>query len=199
MLAATTDFAPFRVTICGIDELAAHRAAGVSHVLSILDPGWPEPEAFYAFDPHRRLELRFHDVIDEGRGATAPQRRDVERLLDFGRELDAAPGSHLLVHCHAGVSRSSAAMTLILAQALPDVPDDAVLREVLRIRGKAWPNLRMIEIGDRLLGRGGALVHATHRLHRAQLDRRPELAEFMTLGGRGREVLAAQASVSPGW
>jgi hypothetical protein len=35
------------ITICGLDELKDHSARGVSHVLSILDPSWPEPEAFW--------------------------------------------------------------------------------------------------------------------------------------------------------
>src|SRR5271154_1014214 len=51
-------------TTDAVDGLGFHSAAGVTHVLSILDPGWPEPEAFNAFAPHRRLELRFHDVIE---------------------------------------------------------------------------------------------------------------------------------------
>ena len=89
---------PFQVTICGIDELELHCAAGVTHVLSILDPGWPEPEAFGAFDPHRRLELRFHDVIETEPGCVAPESLDVEQLLSFGRDLTEGKGTHLLVH-----------------------------------------------------------------------------------------------------
>lgn len=42
------------LTICGLDELDSHNARGVSHVLSLLDPDWPEPMAFWAFDPHVR-------------------------------------------------------------------------------------------------------------------------------------------------
>ena len=30
--------APFKIRVCGIDELAGHCDAGVSHILSILDP-----------------------------------------------------------------------------------------------------------------------------------------------------------------
>src|SRR5579863_1711298 len=105
----STNLAPFRVTICGIAELDEHCAAGVTHVLSILDPEWPDPGAFDAFLPHRRLALRFHDIIEPAPDRLPPSRRDVEELLAFGRELGASPVSHLLVHCHAGVSRSTAA------------------------------------------------------------------------------------------
>jgi hypothetical protein len=44
-------------------------------------------------------------------------------------------------------------MTLILAQARPDLSADSILSEVLRIRSRAWPNLPIIELGDALLGR----------------------------------------------
>ncbi len=186
---------PFRITVCGIEELAGHTAAGVSHVLSILDPEWPVPEAFGSFGEHEKLELRFHDVIEDTAGQDGPREAHVEQLLCFGRDLMAAPPpeAHLLVHCHAGISRSTASMTLILAQAMPDTPAAEVLAEVQRIREKAWPNLRIIEMGDAMLGRGGTLVAASHDIYRRQLARRPWLAEEMTRMGRAREVAAGKA------
>jgi predicted protein tyrosine phosphatase len=186
---------PFDITVCGIDELTEHCTVGVSHVLSILDPGWPVPPAFGAFGEHQRLELRFHDIIAEAADRIAPEREHVAALLGFGRDLLAEPprSRHLLVHCHAGISRSTAAMTLILAQALPDVPAPEIIAEVLRIRGKAWPNLRMIELGDAMLGRSGALIAAVPELYRHQLQRRAELGEAMREAGRAREVDAALA------
>jgi predicted protein tyrosine phosphatase len=183
--------APFQVTICGIDELGFHWEAGVTHVLSILDPGWPEPEALGAFDAHRRLELRFHDVIEAGPGWIAPERRDVEQLLTFGRDLTEARGAHLLVHCHAGVSRSTAAATLILAQARPDRPAEEVLQAIVRQRSHAWPNLRILELGDALLERRGEVVDAARAHYRRRLEREPWLIEQMIDGGRGREVAEA--------
>jgi len=182
---------PFQVTICGIDELGFHSDGGVTHVLSILDPGWPEPDAFGAFDPHRRLELRFHDVIEARPGWIAPERQDVEHLLAFGRDLTQARGTHLLVHCHAGVSRSTAAATLILAQTRPDRPAEEALLAVVRQRPRAWPNLRVLELGDALLGRGGEIVEAARAHYRRVLEREPWLAEQMIDGGRGREVAEA--------
>ena len=190
---------PFGITVCGIDELAGHGDAGASHVLSILDPDHPVPEAFGAFGEHEKVELRFHDIIDETPGLLAPQPAHVERVLALGRSLLARPAgtAQLLVHCHAGISRSTASMVLVVAQALPDLPADAVLQRVHSIREKAWPNLRIVELGDAMLGRGGALVAATHALHRLQLERRPDLAEFMRQSGRSRETAAAGGTVAP--
>ena len=184
-------FAPFRITICGIPELDDHSAAGITHVLSILTPELPEPEAFAAFSPHRRLTLRFHDIIEPSPDRLAPSREDVERLLAFGRELSAASGSHLLVHCQAGVSRSTAAAALILAQAHPDWPAQEALDVVTRLRPRAWPNLRILELGDALLGRDGEIVAAAGAMYRRALDREPLLQEAMIDSGRGREVVAA--------
>ncbi len=186
---------PFGVTICGIDELIDHCTIGASHVLSILDPAVPVPEAFGSFGEHEKLELRFDDIIEDTYGLIAPQPEDVAALLAFGRDLMAEPkpSAHLLVHCHAGISRSTAAMALIMAQAMPHEPAASIIGMVHAIREKAWPNLRIIELGDAMLGRHGSLVAATSALHRLQLARRPQLADFMEQGGRGREIAAARA------
>lgn len=186
--------APFKVSICGIEELADHCEAGVSHVLSILDPDWPVPDAFGAFDEHTKLELRFHDIIEEhDADRIAPQQDHVADLLTFGRGVSLESEAHLLVHCHAGVSRSTASMALILAQALPNLPGAHIFEEILRMRPRAWPNLRILELGDAMLGRRGELVVAAIAVYRTQLDTRKYLADQMRLGGRGREIEAAAA------
>jgi predicted protein tyrosine phosphatase len=188
---------PFRITVCGIDELAAHREARVSHVLSILDPDWPVPEAFGRFGEHEKLELRFHDVIEDAPRSVVPGAGHIRQLLAFGARLDREPGAHLLVHCHAGVSRSSASMALLIAQAVPEQPGEAIFAEIMRIRPQIWPNLRIVELGDEALGRNGDLVAAVRRVYRHQLGKRPELAAAFRLGGRGREVEAALLAARP--
>lgn len=183
--------APFQLTVCGLEELEGVGTARPSHVLSILDPDWPVPEAFGTYGEHEKLELRFHDVIEPMPGMVLPTEEHVRALLAFGRDLLAEPpaDAHLLVHCHAGISRSTASMALILAQGRPDVPAEAILAEVLRIRDKAWPNLRMLEMGDAMLGRGGTLPAAAHAIYRRQVERRPFLWEFMTNANRSRELV----------
>ncbi len=187
----TTDFALFPLTICGVEEIAGHRETGVSHVLSILDPDFPPPPAFGSFGEHKRLDLRFNDIIEDIAGRIAPQRDHVERVLAFGRDLVSEPGARLLVHCHMGISRSTAAAALMIAQAHPERSAADVFGEIVRIRPQAWPNLRIIELGDALLGRNGALVDALRPIYRARLAARPELAELFVAGGRGREVHVA--------
>jgi predicted protein tyrosine phosphatase len=182
---------PFQVTICGLDELAGHCALGVTHVLSILDPGWPEPTPLNVFEVNRRLRLRFHDVIEAQPGWIAPERWDVELLLAFGRDLAGSKNPHLLIHCHAGVSRSTAAAILVLAQTCPDRAAQEAVQEVVRLRPRAWPNLRILELGDEILGRRGEIVKAARAHYRRALEREPGLAEAMIDGGRGREVAAA--------
>ena len=190
-MVADKQLMPFELTICGIDELACHCEAGVTHVLSILDPGWPEPEPLTIFAVNRRLKLHFHDIIESHPGWIAPERWDVELLLAFGRDLTGLRDMHLLIHCHAGISRSTAAATLLMAQAQPDRPADDVLREVVRLRPRAWPNLRILELGDVILGREGEIIEAARAHYRRALEREPRLAEAMIAGGRGREVAAA--------
>jgi predicted protein tyrosine phosphatase len=182
---------PFKITICGIDELIDHSAAQVTHVLSILDPDTPEPAAFGRYGEHARLELRFHDVIEANvNGYNSPQRHHVEKLLAFGRDLMKEPEGtpHLLVHCHMGISRSTAAAALLLAQARPDWTGPRVMAEIAGVRSKAWPNLRMVEIGDDMLGRGGDLVRAVRARHRALAMAQPQVADYMRDSGRGREL-----------
>jgi predicted protein tyrosine phosphatase len=185
-------FARFRATICGIEELDAHQAAGVTHVLSLLDPGWPHPEAFAGFGAHRRLDLRFHDIVDPLPGLRPPGAQDVAALLEFVAPLAATPDLHLLVHCQKGLSRSTAALALALAQARADLPADEVLAEMGRLRPRAWPNLRIIELGDAMLGRGGSLVAAVGAWYRARIAAQPRLADAMIEMGRARELDCAR-------
>lgn len=189
----------FDHAVCGIEELGGHAAGGISHVLSILDPDHPVPEAFGGYGEHARLELRFHDIIEEMPGQVAPRAEDVAAILDFGRAMlaEASP-PRLLVHCHAGISRSTAALTLVLAQAHPEMPAALILKGILARREKAWPNLRMLEMGDAMLGRGGSLAAAAAPVYRHQLAIRPHLAEVFRRSGRGREVDAAEALPAAG-
>ena len=180
------------LTICGISELPDQRARSVTHVLSILDPDHPDPEAFSAYDPHHRTVLRFHDAINPGPGVILPEPDDVEAILRFGDDLahsrqERAQG-HLLVHCHMGVSRSTAAMLTLMAQVHPRDPEEGLFERLAEIGPQAWPNSRMVGFADELLARDGRLVYALRRHYGRQIRRFPHFVGLMQDLGRGREV-----------
>ena len=177
------------LTVCGLEELGNHSSKGVTHVLSIFDPEWPDPDAFSAYDPHHRTTLRFHDVIEPGQGHILPAPKHVEAILELGRSMTAeGEGIHLLVHCHMGISRSTAAMAMIMAESNPQASEEQVFVDLLKLRPQAWPNSLMIQFADECLGRRGRLVTALGALYAEQLVKRPETEHFMRTHGRRREV-----------
>ncbi len=184
------------LTICGIDELPEHGPRAVTHVLSLLDPNWPELTSFGSYGTHNRTTLRFHDVIDDGPGLTLPTREHVGGILAFGgglaAEAKADAERHLLVHCHMGISRSTAAMLSLLAQVHPQESEDRLFERLRQIRPQAWPNSLMIGYADDLLGRDGRLVAALRRHYGIQVRERPQFIDWMKSLGRDRELDMAE-------
>lgn len=180
------------LTICGIDELAAQRSRDVSHVLSILDPELPEIETFQSYGEHHRTTLRFHDIIDPADKKILPAPEHVAAILQFGSDLAPSIGSggdgHLLVHCHMGVSRSTAAMLSLLAQACPEETEDRLFDRLRQIRPQAWPNSLMVGYADDLLERDGRLIMALRRHYSHQIAHDPNFLVWMKQLGRTREL-----------
>lgn len=174
------------LVICGLGEIDGSLDESVTHVLSILDPGTPEPAKFAALSDDQLLRLRFHDVIEDYEPLSeAPRQAHIEAILKFGEE--AARAHHrILIHCHMGVSRSTAAAVMLLAKESRDA--EAAVARVTELRPIAWPNLRMIEIADERLGLEQTLVHAVRRHHARVLRLRPHLRDAFALHGRAREV-----------
>lgn len=163
--------------ISSLADLPLHKEKGFTHIVSCLDAEYtaviekgellPEivntgAHLFVDYLPHERLERQFDDVSYPTRFYQAPSRADVEAILTFAKAID--PAAHkVLVHCVAGISRSSAAATLILLQAHPDQTADQIFDEIVRIRRPASPNSLMLELGGDILGRKDELLDAYKR------------------------------------
>lgn len=180
------------LTICGIEELPGNSAREVTHVLSVLDPDRAEIEAFGSYAEHHRVTLRFHDIIDPFPGQLMPTPEHVGEILNFGEGLrETATGrvkGHLLVHCHMGISRSTAAMMTLMAQADAAEDEDALFARLREIRPQAWPNSVMIGFADEQLGRGGRLTRALRRHYAHQIEAQPKFRIWMSDLGRKREI-----------
>lgn len=183
------------LTVCGIEELPAQSTRKVSHVLSLLDPDLPELQSFVAYEAHERTTLRFHDIITPQDGRVHPTDAHVAEILGFGAKLRESAlkrqEGHLLVHCHMGISRSTAAMLSLMAQVEPEEGEDALFARLRAIRPQAWPNSVMIGFADAQLKRGGKLTDALRRHYAHQLEAQPRYRQWMADLGRGAEVAMA--------
>lgn len=184
---SNSSLVPYRITICGLTELCLHSAAGVTHVLTIIDPGWPDPPDFVDYGPHRRTVWQFHDIILAAEGMVSPTAETVAAILDFGRTVQAEKVDHLLVHCHMGISRSTATAAILMAQHNPGREAEA-FAHIRAIRPRSWPNSRMIGLADAAMARGGALVGAMREHHALVARAHPDLAEILRQGERAGEV-----------
>jgi predicted protein tyrosine phosphatase len=176
-----------KVTICGIPELSQHSAVGISHVMSIIDTHEPRPAVLDDFFEIDHELIRFDDIVAEYPGFEACTPGHIAQVLAFGERVHAQPGSHVLVHCHAGVSRSTAAAAILMCQHAPGHEEAAFLK-LLELRKHGWPNTRMVEFADQLLERDGAMLRGLIAYRRALLEVKPHLTEIIRNIGRGHEI-----------
>ena len=178
---------PFKVSICGLDEIEGFAGAGVTHVISLLDPGWPDPDGWAALGAVEHHRFHMHDIISDVPGWQPPLEEDVELLLRVGDLLARSDVGHLLVHCHFGRSRSTAAALILKTQHYPGREDEAA-DALLAVRNPLWPNSRMVGYADALLGRDGRLIAAARGLFARVAREHPDFTDFIRRTERAGEV-----------
>jgi len=141
------------IVVSPLSQLAAqlehHRP---SHVVTLTSGEVPAlPEGFTA----QRLVLTFNDIVEPREGMVAPDAGHVQALLDVVQAWQKdAP---LLIHCYAGISRSTAAAYIAAMALNPQSDETALARELRKQSPSATPNIRLIEIADEILGRNGRM------------------------------------------
>ena len=139
------------IHVCPLSQLDATLASsGASHLVTLLraDTAFQRPARVTA-DKH--LALFMHDIAEEQPDMVAPSVAHVEHLLDFARNWDRS--RPMLIHCFAGISRSTAA-AYIVAAALQPERDEAELARTLRQRSpSATPNPRLVLLGHTIYDR----------------------------------------------
>ncbi len=170
--------------VCGVDELSQAPLEAADRIISILAPDAPIPWPLVDISKPV-LFLRFHDAIGREVGAVLPTDADITALLNF--DADSEVEERVVVQCTAGISRSTAALIILLAQRHSDLNDE-LFEGLRKLRPRAWPNSRMIEIADRMLERRGDLITALRRHYVYQTRRYPEIARGMLSLDREIEV-----------
>jgi len=125
-------------------------------ILSIAEPGFRNPTPA-GMQSERHHHLNFDDIVESLPGYLEPSDHHVGEIMDLAtRLLDT---DRILVHCQAGISRSSAAALIILSVRNPG--HERAIATQLRAEGPWFvPNRLMVAIADRLIGRGSLLSAA---------------------------------------
>ena len=104
------------------------------------------------------LILGMDDIADPLDGYVVPCDDHVKQLIDFARTWDRA--KPMVVHCYAGISRSTAGAYVAACALNPQRNELALARELRRLSHTASPNRRIVSIADGMLGRGGRMIAA---------------------------------------
>jgi predicted protein tyrosine phosphatase len=106
----------------------------------------------------RHLKLVMHDIDELRDGYTPPSEAHVTDLLDFVGKWDrTAP---MVIHCYAGISRSTAATFIALCALNPATSEALIARRLREASPSATPNRRLVMLGDAALGRDGRMIEA---------------------------------------
>jgi len=138
---------------------------GVTHILSLLDPG-RRPFLHPNFNRENWLLLHFEDNLDEHE-INSPTPQHVKKILDWGRTLPA--DAVVLVHCEAGVSRSTAAALALWVQHLGVQCIDQAISLLLADRPFACPNPLVTKWADEQLGCHGELHEKAERVANSKI------------------------------
>jgi predicted protein tyrosine phosphatase len=110
------------------------------------------------------LRLRLDDISEPIDGYTVPAEEHITELLTFVRRWDrAAP---LVMHCYAGVSRSTAGAFVSVCALNPKRAEADIARDIRRLSPTATPNIRIVALADQMLGRDGRMVAAIEAIGR---------------------------------
>jgi predicted protein tyrosine phosphatase len=137
-------------------------------LLTLLSPDYPQVD-WRKFACERHLRLAFHDIVEPMPGLKLPDRDIMQAVLDFGRSSE----HQLLIHCWAGISRSSAAAFVIACDRNSGFERDIAI-ELRRRSPSATPNRLMVRLADDLLARKGRMVEAIEGIGRGAEAREGE-------------------------
>jgi predicted protein tyrosine phosphatase len=146
------------IIVCSLSRLPqVAETRKPARIVSLLDPLSPFPDASgLGIDRHLRLSV--HDIAEELDGLTAPAAAHVQDVLAFVADWDRA--DPILVHCYAGISRSTATAYAIACALNPGFDEAEIAWSLRNASITAWPNRRIVAIADAELGRNGRMSRA---------------------------------------
>jgi len=146
------------IHVCSLARLyETVEATGSRHVVTLLKDTdrvqWPD-----RISPANHLILGLDDISTPVEGYVAPAHEHVAKLIDFARGWDRA--KPLVVHCYAGISRSTAGAFVAACALNPGRDERAIAQALRRASATATPNALIVSLADRILSRDGRMMAA---------------------------------------
>ena len=155
------------IYICNLQELDGHaRALAPSHLASLVS-AQEQPPTPHGMPAHRHLKLVVHDISTPMPGYILAAEDHIDQLVAFLGDWQPDDGA-LLIHCMAGISRSTAAALIALVVKAQGREMEAA-RHLRQAAPHAQPNRRLIALADRRLGCGGRLIAAREAMEPPRL------------------------------
>lgn len=147
-----------KIVVCPLSKVEQMVAAHVpERVVSLLDPDFDFPQLGPALQD-RHLRLHLHDVHECAPGQIVPSPAHIDQLLAFiGKWQRSSP---LLIHCRAGIGRSTAAAFIAACVHKPKLDERTIAIDLRHVSPLARPNQILIELADAAMGRNGRMVRA---------------------------------------
>jgi predicted protein tyrosine phosphatase len=155
------------IHVCSLARLHdTVRETGARHVVTLIkDVTLVHRPSGIAAENHLLLDM--DDISEHIDGYVLPGEQHVDELLGFVRRWDRA--KPLVVHCYAGISRSTAG-AFVTACALNPERDERQIARALRLASPtADPNLRIVRLADHALQRNGRMVRAIEGIGRGEM------------------------------
>jgi predicted protein tyrosine phosphatase len=132
-------------------------ASGASHVLTIM-ANVDQVQRPRSILPAHHLKVQVDDITEPIDGFVAPSEVHVEQVLGFVRGwYRRAP---LVIHCYAGISRSTASAFAAVCALNPDRDELSIARQIRAASPIAAPNRLIVGLADQALGRRGRMLRA---------------------------------------
>lgn len=156
-----------QINVCSLSRLEATVAAtGARQILTLINAGTKVIRPI-TIEEDRHLFLSMNDIVELAEeGQILPGEDHLSQLLAFARAWDQA--TPLVVHCYAGVSRSTAAAFTVACALNPSLDEHELAQTIRRLSPTATPNRRIVALADVRLGRNGRMLAAIDAIGRGE-------------------------------
>jgi predicted protein tyrosine phosphatase len=150
------------IHVCSLARLhRTVRETGAHHVVTLLKDVYlvRRPDTIA---PANHLVLGMDDITEPLDGYVAPADEHITKLVTFVQSWNRT--KPLVIHCYAGISRSTAGAFVVACTLNPQRDELSIAQALRRASATAAPNMRIVSLADRMLGRGGRMTTAIEKI-----------------------------------